>query len=134
MSLDEKKSATTIPVDFKTTVEGEALASFTQLIETFYYFRANVKILISFHALVPTDPAIVAEATAASRTVNQLTLNGDTIETVTPPVDTEGLDLKDCEKVKVLSEFAWTDAQGDKDKAPEDSEVMILVNSATGEL
>lgn len=132
MALDIHKTGTDIKVTLGTTVEGEDLVNLTQMNVVFYYLRAGIKTKISFHSLVPTAPGILAEAKASGRTVHQLTLNGSDIETVIPAEDTVGLALTDCEKVKVLSEFSFTDGIDDKGKQPADSEILQLLNSVTG--
>lgn len=126
---DKKKTETDIPVTFETTIDGVVLGALTQIIETYYYIRSKKKVEFSFHALVITDPAYLAEAQASGRAVNQLILNGSDIETIIPKEDTKGLDLSDCEEVLVKAELSFTESSADEGKQVTDSEVITLIQS-----
>lgn len=114
---NEFKTGTDITVRITLTVEAEVVSALTQIVATLYYIRKNVINKFHWAAKNPAASDVAAEATAEGKTVSTITFDGEVIVITIPIVDTDTLDLNDCEKVPVFADIAYLDSSGERQRA-----------------
>jgi len=137
-AIKDRKTGTDIETTATLNTTPAVVAALTQIIVVFYYIRNNVTTKFSFHALVPADSELAAEALLEGRTVRQLTVNGVDLEMVIPKEDTENLVLNDNEQLRVFAELSYFDSVGKKfknaDHAVGDPNAFNLIQSIVRDL
>ena len=117
------KTGTDTLIKIKLAIAGEVLTSLTQLVVVFYYVRVDgTEKKFSYFAKDPAAADIAAEAVTEGITVHQLIINGSILDCDIPQVDTDTLDLEECEVTQVFAEIAYLDSSSDKQKG-------IIVNA-----
>lgn len=101
-----------------------------QITVVLYYLRGGESFSFAFFAIDALEAAIVAEAAAESKTVNDIILDGNQMDMVLPKEDTDLLDLPIKSNSDVFAVISYFKASGAKAKVPVDPFIIILNKSA----